>query len=75
MTMVMVRLMGIVTVVRMIVTMPMFMPVVPQFGLVKQEEENQSHQQSQKQLMRPGLALKGLRQKVQKSGRHQGSGG
>jgi hypothetical protein len=52
-------------------SMSMFMPVVPEFSLVEQKEKQQAHQQSQEQLVRTGLALEGLRQKVQERGRHQ----
>jgi hypothetical protein len=44
-------------------------PVVPQLGLVQQEEEHQAHQQRGEQLMRPGLALERLGQQV-----HEGRG-
>jgi N6-adenosine-specific RNA methylase IME4 len=73
MIMVMIGVMHMAMIVAMCMTV--LMPVVPQFGLVEQEEKNQANQQGQEQLVRPGLALKGLWQKVQKSGRHQGTGG
>ncbi len=59
----------------MAVAVAVFMPVVPELGLVEQKEKQQTHQQSQEQLVRPGLALEGFGQEVQKRGRHQGPGG
>jgi ABC-type branched-subunit amino acid transport system ATPase component len=41
-----------------VVPMTVFVPVVPQLGFVEQKEKNQTHQQSQKQLVRAHAALK-----------------
>ena len=51
-----------------------FMPVMPQLGLVQQEEEHQADQQREKQVVRAGLALERLRQQVQEGGGQQGTG-
>jgi hypothetical protein len=65
------RLMRIVVMLVVVVTMPVIMamamlvPVVPEFGFVEQKEKHQAHQQGQKQLVRPGLALEGFRQQMQ----------
>ena len=48
-----------------------FMPVVPQLGLVQQEEEHQPHQQGEEQVVRAGLALDRLGQQMQKGGGQQ----
>jgi hypothetical protein len=48
------------------VTMVVLMPVVPELGFVEQKEEDQPNQQGQEQIVRTGLALKGLGQQVHK---------
>jgi hypothetical protein len=52
-----------------------FVPVVPQLGLVQQEEEHQPHQQGEEQVVRAGLALERLGQQVQEGGGQQGACG
>jgi hypothetical protein len=52
--------------VTVVMTMAMFVPVVPKFGLVEQKEKHQTDQQRQKQFVGPGLALEGFGQQVQK---------
>jgi hypothetical protein len=52
-----------------------FVPVVPELGLVEQKEENQPHQQRQKQVMGTGLALKRFGQQVHEGRGHQGTSG
>ena len=66
--------MAVAVVMRMVLRhrVAVFMPVVPQFGLVEQKEKHQAHQQGQKQLVRPSLTLEGLGQEVQKRSGHQG---
>ena len=49
----------------------MFMPVVPQFRLVKQKEKHQTNQQRRKQRLRADLAFKRFGQQVHKSGGQQ----
>ncbi|MNT41137.1 hypothetical protein D3C72_1774900 [compost metagenome] len=50
-----------------------FMPVVPQLGLVEQEEEHHAHQQGGKQVVGAGLAFKRLGQQVHKGRGQQGA--
>ncbi|OQC02705.1 MAG: hypothetical protein BWX79_02764 [Alphaproteobacteria bacterium ADurb.Bin100] len=52
-----------------------FVPVVPQLGLVQQEEEHQPHQQGEEQVVGTGLALERLGQQVQEGGGQQGARG
>jgi hypothetical protein len=48
--------------------------VVPQLCLVKQKEEHHATEQHAKELMRAGLTLKGLGQKMQKRCAHERAG-
>jgi hypothetical protein len=52
-----------------------FVPVVPQLGLVQQEEEHQPHQQREEQVVGTGLALERLGQQVHEGGGQQGARG
>ena len=51
------------------------MAVVPQLGLVEQEEKHQPDQQAGKQRLNTGLAFKSLGQQVHESRRQQSAGG
>ena len=51
----------------------MLVAVVPQLGFVEQKKEHQPQQQGSKQVSRTGLAFKGLRQQMYKSGGQQGT--
>ena len=55
--------------------MVVLVAVVPEFGLVEQEEEHQPHQQSREQWLGAGLAFERLGQQVHERRRHQGAGG
>jgi hypothetical protein len=50
----------------------MFVPVVPKFRLVEQEEKHQTQQKRQKQLMGTGFTFEGFWQQMQKRRGHQG---
>ena len=58
-----------------LMTVVVFMAVVPQLGLVHQEKKHQTTQQGHEQIGRPNLAFKGLRQQVHEGGGQQGPGG
>ena len=47
------------------------MPVVPQLGLVEQEEEHHAHEQRGEEVVRVGRALEGLGQQVHEGGGQQ----
>ena len=52
-----------------------FVPVVPKFSLVEQEEKHQTQQKRQKQLMGTGFTFESFWQQMQKRRGHQGPGG
>ena len=52
----------------------MFMPVVPKFRLIEQEEKYQTDEQSHKQIMRAGLAFKSFRQQMHERSGQQSTG-
>ena len=54
--------------------MVVLVPVVPEFGLVQQEKEDQASQQQGKQFVRARSALKGFGQQVHEGRGHQGTG-
>lgn len=61
--------------VGMAMAVVVLVPVVPEFGLVQQEEEHQADQQRAEQPLGVGAALQGFRQQVHEGGREQGARG
>jgi flagellar biosynthesis/type III secretory pathway M-ring protein FliF/YscJ len=59
---------GVIVIV-IVIMVVVLMPVVPQLGLVQQEEKHQADEQRHEQIFGPGLALKRFRQQV-----HEGRG-
>jgi hypothetical protein len=59
----------------MTMTMTVLVPVVPQLGLVEQEEKHQAYEQGQKELMWAHATFKSLRQQMQERRGHQSPGG
>jgi hypothetical protein len=66
---------GFMGTMAMVVPMTVFVPVVPQLGLVEQEEKHQAHEQSQKQLVRTHATFKSLWQQMQERRGHQSPSG
>lgn len=70
--------MAVMVVVRVVVAgvgvVVVLMPVVPELGLVEEEEKHHAHQQGGKQLLGPGLRLEGLWQQVHEGGGQQRAG-
>jgi hypothetical protein len=55
----------------MVMPMMVFVAMVPKFGFIEQEEEQQAKQQCDEQVVRFHTRFKGFRQEVQKSSRKQ----